>query len=255
MGLFGIKTKKEKAAEAEKAKKAAEEEALIADIKYWPREQCKRELKAIEDGKRDYSYSVRSAIKSRHTHLCIEAGEDAKRREYDRKIAAQEKEISTLKGRSPWTVAGGAGGCRPVLHGSSHVNGPYALLCHRHGHDNSGARPFHLRLRKLHDPDRQPHRLKAHKIQKALADPWHKLSFGHHNHGCRARPSGSRQKRPPYRHQRSHNNGFRGRWSVPCGVYAPYSLWHSAQMGASDMLRTGFSAGGFFRPQLPKRCL
>lgn len=110
MGLFGIKTKKEKAAEAEKAKKAAEEEALIADIKYWPREQCKRELKAIEDGKRDYSYSVRSAIKSRHTHLCIEAGEDAKRREYDRKIAAQEKEISTLKGRSPWTVAGGAGG-------------------------------------------------------------------------------------------------------------------------------------------------
>ena len=109
MGLFGIKTKKEKAAE-ERARKAAEDQELIDDIKYWTREMCKRELDAIKAGKKEYSYSVKSAISSRHTELCIADGEAAKRREYDRKIAAQEKEISTLKGRSPWTVAGGAGG-------------------------------------------------------------------------------------------------------------------------------------------------
>ena len=101
MGLFGIKTRKEKEAEA-RAQREREDEALIKEIKHWSREHCKRELDAIKAGRRDYSYSVRSAIDSRHSQCCYEDGLAARRREADRKIEAQRKEVDRLKGRSIW---------------------------------------------------------------------------------------------------------------------------------------------------------
>ena len=110
MGLFGIKTRREKEAEA-RAQREKKDKALIGEIKHWLRETCKRELDAIEAGRRDYSYSVRYEIEKRYKQCCYEDGLAARRREADRRIESQRKEVDRLKGRSIWDGPyGGAGG-------------------------------------------------------------------------------------------------------------------------------------------------
>lgn len=112
MGLFGIKTKKEKAAEAAaaKAKQEARDKEMIEGIRYWDYDMCAKAIKDAEAGTRTYSRKVLEAIKNRKYEAARENAEWRERRELDKKIEAQEKEVSRLKGRSPWQVTGGAGG-------------------------------------------------------------------------------------------------------------------------------------------------
>lgn len=93
MGLFGFKTRKEKLAEAEAARK---EKELIEEIKHWDRKECREALK----NKSKYSYKVISAIKERETKLFLEAKDNAKQNKiYDlqRQISAKEAEIRRIE--------------------------------------------------------------------------------------------------------------------------------------------------------------
>ena len=110
MGLFGIKTRKEKQAEAEKANTAKVESELLESIDYWPHEKCYDELKAYENGQRsNYSRRVIEKIRNRKQKLAREIGDHNKRRDLDKKIAAKEAEIKRLKERDPWTYSVGGG--------------------------------------------------------------------------------------------------------------------------------------------------
>lgn len=109
MGLFGIKTRKEKQAEAERLRKAKNESDLLESIEYWSYEKCYDELKAYESGRRDFSRRVVEKIKNKKSQLARERGEHNRRRELDRKIAAKEAEIERLKARDPWTYTAGGG--------------------------------------------------------------------------------------------------------------------------------------------------
>ena len=88
MGLFGFKTRKEKLAEAEAARK---EEQLIEEIQDWDFKQCKEALKK----KGEYSYAVRSAIQKRATKLEL-AGRE---RNIDNQIAKCESQIRAKEAR------------------------------------------------------------------------------------------------------------------------------------------------------------
>ena len=93
MGWFGIKTRKEKLAEAEKARK---EKELIEEIQHWDRKECKEALKK----KSEYSYNVRRAIEKRETELSLGARANAKQSkiaDLERQIRAKEAEISRIE--------------------------------------------------------------------------------------------------------------------------------------------------------------
>lgn len=93
MGLFGIKTRKEKLAEAEAARK---EKELIEEIKHWDRRKCQEALK----NKSKYSSKVRRAIEDRERDLFLDARANAKQNKiYDlqRQISAKEAEIRRIE--------------------------------------------------------------------------------------------------------------------------------------------------------------
>lgn len=87
MGLFGIKTRKEKLAEAQAARK---EQQLIEEIQDWDFKQCKEALK-----KGGYSYEVHLAIEKRATKL-ERAGRE---RNIDNKIASLTSQIRAKEAR------------------------------------------------------------------------------------------------------------------------------------------------------------
>ena len=111
MGIFGIKTRKEKQAEAERLRKAKDESELLGSIKYWSHAKCYDELEAYEKGNRpNYSWKVIEAIKKQKQKEATESMNHRKRLDLDKKIAAKKAEIERLKARDPWTYYGGGGG-------------------------------------------------------------------------------------------------------------------------------------------------
>ena len=110
MGIFGIKTRKEKEAEAAKLRAAKREEEILESIEYWDSYKCRQELEAYEKGQRShFTYKIVSAIKNKRSQLGYEAGLRYKRSELDKKIAAKQAEIERLRNRDPWTYSGGDG--------------------------------------------------------------------------------------------------------------------------------------------------
>ena len=93
MGLFGIKSRKEKLAEAEEAR---EEKELIEEIMDWDRRKCKEALK----NKSKYTYNVICAIKERERDLFLDSKDNAKQNKiYDlqRQISEKEEEIRSIE--------------------------------------------------------------------------------------------------------------------------------------------------------------
>ena len=93
MGLFGIKTRKEKQREA--AEKAREIAKLLEEVETWDRKKCEKEKNNSK-----YPSEVRRAIDKRATKLFLEMKDNNKRNKIyalEQQFRAKEAEISRIE--------------------------------------------------------------------------------------------------------------------------------------------------------------